>query len=241
MTDFHHHQFECNAVIVLNNTAITMMERSHHHQAASTIRDAIHVLQRIASENPRSQAQGMSFAAERLEKASCHMFNPRQPSSSVHVPIKVAHHNGMGLQCLTPCLINEYPMIRLETFEDIHLLELSAILLYNYSICILCRARNTEQDRIANLREQGARKTLEMALSMLSNLCEDAKCPFVTHRLMSLMLMAGDVLAQTLVAQGQVEEARRLKATLLDDLVVEVKELSSCGLFSFEMSASAAA
>jgi intracellular sulfur oxidation DsrE/DsrF family protein len=218
--------FEWKAVLALNNAAITMMKRSDFHQAADTLKDAMRVLAEGASEPSHTER---AFITEKLQKANHCIFNPTEstrttPSKS---SIKVIHHDGAvdGLTVDAAILqvnacpnASRYLVIRLES-SDVEIKEAHAILVHNYAICWFQENRNT------------AKLLLQASLGILSQLHDDAACPFVMHRTISLMKITGDALAQAMEAMQEEEEALSLRTNLLESLYKRAQELASSGMF----------
>jgi hypothetical protein len=216
-------EFEWKAVLALNNAAITMMTGSDFRQAADTLKDAMRVLAGSSNEET-------TFITEKLQKANHCIFNPTEsartkPSKS---SIEVLHHDGAVdgttvdaaiLQANTCPNANRYLVIRLES-SDVDVMEAHAILFHNYAICWFQGNRNTT-----------AKWLLQESLGILSQLQNDAACPFVIHRTITLMKITGDALAQASEAMQEEEEALYLRTNLLESLYREAQELASSGMF----------
>jgi hypothetical protein len=241
MNEIHYNtQIEWNGACALNSMTITMMQRSSYQQAEDTLSDALQVIQ---------QVQSPTDVLEKLESAKRRLFSPEQQQLlAVHNPlaIKVIHHDGavegsdeafQGLRrpprgALHPP--SKFALIRMEA-DDISTSEASAIILHNSAICWLCRSTESSEADIAAGHAQRATRILRQALGILHSLYTASACPFTMFRVISLMILIGNVLDQESLVQQ--EEATALLAAL-DRAAME---LASSGLFSYIKSGASAA
>jgi hypothetical protein len=213
---------EWKAVLVLNSAAITMMKGSDFQQGAETLKDAMRVLGQAASGSPPD----VSLIIEKLEKANRRIFNPTSASVQASTSsIQIIHHDGAIDGPTVDAAVfeastcpNRLLVIRLESSE-VGIKEVHAILVHNYAMC--WSQGNTKITK----------QLLQASLDLLSQLYNNAVDPFLVQRVITLMKITADALAQVMDALLEGEEAGSLRTNLLEFLYREAQELASSEMY----------
>lgn len=226
--------FEYKASLALNNMAITMIERSCHGQAYDTLKDAAFALaaasRAFGSECTGDDQSHSSSALEvqkRLQAAYIRSAQP-DPSPILFFPINVMSHNNrvkstdFSFKAMSE-QVRVHTLIRVDS-NDTELLEnmdeyfdlSSAIILYNYAIASLAKANAMAQrsKRRSKALKESAIKLLTLSGDLLSRLYEACEESYILSRIIFISAALLQMLSQTLLSAGQVQEAESCISTL---------------------------
>jgi hypothetical protein len=197
--------FCCCAAISLNNTAITLMERNQHYLSYETLKDALEL---IADDDKQpidgcAEVAGQALVQEKLNRASKNLSSSTRPLN------KIARRSDSPLIVVRPTTdsptldmivaassrgnscYNSYPLhvspIRIEPIDAESMKELSnqlqvkAVMLYNYSLCLNCAWRSMlgyRHDAFPGRRGAGRHailiNVLREAAEIVAKLCLEA-------------------------------------------------------------------
>jgi hypothetical protein len=194
--------FCCCAAISLNNTAITLMERNQHYLSYETLKDALEL---IADDGKQpidgcAAAAGQALVQEKLNRASKNLSSSTRPLN------RIARRSDSPLIVVLPTTdsptldmivaassrdsscYNSYPLhvspIRIEPIDAESMKEISnqlqvkAVMLYNYSLCLNCvwwSMLGYRRDEFPGRRGAGRHailiNVLREAAAIVANLC----------------------------------------------------------------------
>jgi hypothetical protein len=210
-------QFQFRAAIALNNMAITMLERSCHHQAFLTLKDAVKVLMEASQ-----QTTQLEQVHEMIKQANRRASKPEKASH--FAPIMVVSHDvtfislDFALRQDRSAVTNTF--IRIDT-DDTDSLEshnqdpclVVAILVYNFGVATL-RAKKKDQDEDTVLKFDKGINILKPALNLLARAYEEGDDPFTMLSTLVISTIILKTLAHALEARGRDEEAKSCTSTL---------------------------
>lgn len=248
--------FAFRASIALNNMAVTMMERRNYRPAYDTLKDAVAAIKMAVpsftaaessdTENKRQKILAMLKQANRLiSKPHSHHLQCLPPlSSTIAISLNVMSHyarpvSGDGTDFFTlkssPTKPAMLTLIRVDGTDDVELLETpdsdrtTTIILYNFAVAYLCRAKDAKSRAAAQKLHEAGTKLLVFCRHLLDSQYKAVSNDiFQLPQIIFLSTVLLKALFQALQESGQHEESMTCVSSLesLRSVSAEIDESS---------------
>jgi hypothetical protein len=202
------------AALSLNNTAITLMQRSCYRQAFEVLKDAVCLI-KMSRQSSFNAAEEEDRVRRMITKAIRYNSNP-VVSSDARLPVmEIILHDAPGFVLQGGSVADCHFLIRFDTsdqdlLEDEPLLELpSVVILHNFACLALLTIRH------GGKRATCGKQCLDYVVRMLKKLFRASQeDPFRLKRIVYLSTIALNTLIQFQLSFGQTLEARESAAEL---------------------------
>jgi hypothetical protein len=233
--------FEYNAALFLNESAVTMMQRSCFEQAIDTLRDATCIMSQLGGlEEESSTPLHPQIVNTMITQATARLSQPEPCFPSVPVTV-VTHQLRPPKAAHLARQESNYTLIRIIETNHGDLLDESkapelplAIAVYNLAVANLCSTRPQSKplSTLDDLQRQRYAFELLILSSKLSRACyEESRDVFVWHRALNLTGLMLQTLVQALESHGQSEHALMFSSSL-QYFRGAACQLDSCGIFA---------
>jgi len=215
------------ALVALNNMAVTMMKRGCFRQAYKTMKDAVLILKRQASVRRQSPVQtnvGPSIAIL-FPKAEEWCTSPEILSSRSTCVTVVSHNSApQANDFVSPnrlAVRTRYCLIRIEEQEfyeaslDREASDLlTAIILYNLGVVLLCRATISTKDFLLTHLRAKAIYLMKASQRLLASLYSNSENIFLIPQELFVSAVLLRTLIQVYEAGGESDELRTCRLSL---------------------------
>lgn len=218
--------FAFRAAIALNNMAVTMMERQCYRQGLETMKSAVSAFKLSTgcvkiSARPNVPSDDAAAADNQrrailvlLKQANRRSSKPQK--SHLHsMPLRVVTQSGQSLaattsNAMTPSASSQHTLIRLETTDDLDLLETdsdltAAVILFNFAVSYLFRAMESVSSS-ANSCNSNNKKRRKESSSTSPLLSSQTKCIRAARKLLWLCSRLMEAQCEAAVQNYQQEE-----------------------------------